>query len=50
MRRSRVLALLAALLVLGSCSLGTRAHFGNVWLTAGDGLAFVGDYVTLAIH
>jgi hypothetical protein len=50
MRRSRVLALLAAQLVLGGCSLGARAHFGDVWLTARDGLAFVGDHVKLAIH
>jgi hypothetical protein len=45
-----VLALLAALLVLGGCSLGGRVHFGDVWLNAGHGLAFVGDHVKLAIH
>jgi hypothetical protein len=43
-----VLALLAALLVLGGCSLDGREYFGEVWLTAGDGLAFVGEHVKLA--
>ena len=48
--RSRVLALLAALLVLGGCSMGGRVHFGDVWLKTGHGLALVGDHVKLAIH
>jgi hypothetical protein len=50
MRRSCALALLGALLVLGGCSLSGRAHFGDVWLKAGHGLALVGDHVKLAIH
>jgi hypothetical protein len=50
MRRSRVLALLAALLVLGGCSLGARVHLGDIWLQAGHGLALVGNHVKLAIH
>jgi hypothetical protein len=49
-RGSRVLALLAALLVLGGCSLGGRVHLGDLWLEAGHGLALVGNHVTLAIH
>jgi hypothetical protein len=49
-RRSRVLALLAALLVLSGCSLGARVHLGDVWLQAGHGLALVGNHVKLAIH
>ena len=49
-RESRVLALLAALFVLGGCSLGGRVHLGDVWLEAGHGLALVGNHVTLAIH
>jgi hypothetical protein len=48
--RSRALALLASLLVLGSCSLGARMHLGDVWLQAGDGLALVGNHVKLAIR
>jgi hypothetical protein len=47
---SRVLALLAALLVLGGCSLGGRVHFGDVWLGAGHGLALMGNHVKLTIH
>jgi hypothetical protein len=47
---SRVLVLLAALLVLGGCSLGGRAHFGDIWVGAGHGLALVGNHVKLAIH
>ena len=47
---SPVLALLAALLVLGGCSLGGRVHLGDVWLDAGHGLALVGNHVTLTIH
>ena len=43
-------ALLTALLVLGGCSLGGRVHLGDVWLGVGDGLASVGNHVTLAIH
>ena len=50
MRRSRVLALLAALLVLSGCSLGARVHLGDIWLQAGGGLAWVGNHVRLAIH
>jgi hypothetical protein len=49
-RGTRVLALLAALLVLGRCSLGARVHLGDVWLQAGHGLALVGNHVKLAIH
>lgn len=49
-RGARVVALLAALLVLGGCSLGGRVHLGDVWLEAGHGLALVGNHVTLAIH
>jgi hypothetical protein len=45
-----VLALIAALLVLGGCSLGGRVHLGDVWIGAGLGLALVGNHVTLAIH
>jgi hypothetical protein len=45
-----VLELLAALLVLGSCSLGGWMHFGDVWLKVGHGLAFVGNHVKLAMH
>ena len=48
--RTRILALLGALLVLSSCSLGARMHFGDVWLQAGHGLALVGNHVKLAIH
>jgi hypothetical protein len=48
--RLHVLALLAALLVLGGCSLGGRVHFGDVWLGAGHGLALVGNHVKFAIH
>ena len=50
MSRSRALVLLAALLVLGGCSLGARMHLGDVWLQAGHGLALVGDHVKLALH
>ena len=50
MRCARVLALIAALLVLGGCSLGGRVHRGDVWIGAGHGLALVGNHVTLAIH
>ncbi len=50
MRCARVLAMVAALLVLGGCSLGGRVHVGDVWIGAGHGLAFVGNHVTLAIH
>jgi hypothetical protein len=45
-----VLALLAALLVLGGGSPDGRVHFGEIWLTAGDRLAFVGEHVKLATH
>jgi hypothetical protein len=48
--RSRVLPLLAALLLLGGCALGDRFHRGDVWLEAGRGLALVGNHVTLALH
>lgn len=48
--RTRTLALFGALLVLSSCSLGTRVHLGDVWLQAGHGLALVGNNVKLAIH
>jgi hypothetical protein len=48
--RARTLALLGALLVLSSCSLGARVHLGDVWLQAGRGLALVGNNVKLAIH
>ena len=48
-RRSGGLTLLVALLALGGCSLGGRVHLGDVWLTAGGGLALVGNHVTLAI-
>ena len=50
MRCARVLALIAALLVLGGCSLGGRVHLGDVWIGAGHGLALIGNHVTLAIH
>ena len=50
MTRARVLAMVAALLVLGGCSLGGRVHLGDLWLEAGHGLALVGNHVTLAIH
>lgn len=50
MRCARVLAMVAALLVLGGCSLGGRVHLGDIWLEAGHGLALVGNHVTLAIH
>ena len=50
MRNSCVLALVAALLVLGGCSLGGRLHLGDLWLEAGHGLALVGNHVKLAIH
>ena len=51
MRRGvRILALLAALLILNGCSLGARVHFGDIWLQAGHGLALVGNNVKLAIH
>jgi hypothetical protein len=49
-RRSRRLALIAALLALGGCSFGGRVHLGDVWLHAGHGLALVGNHVTLAIR
>jgi hypothetical protein len=45
-----VLALIAALLMPGGCSLGGRVHLGDVWIGAGHGLALVGNHVTLAIH
>ena len=40
---------LAALLLLGGCSLGGRVHLGDIWLEAGHGLALVGNHVALAI-
>jgi hypothetical protein len=46
----RGLALVAALFVLGGCSLGGSVHLGDVWLEAGHGLALVGNNVTLAIR
>jgi hypothetical protein len=41
---------LAALFVLGGCSLGARVHMGDVRLQAGPGLGLVGNHVKLAIH
>jgi hypothetical protein len=40
---------LAALLLLGGCSLGGRVHLGDLWLEAGHGLTLVGNHVALAI-
>jgi hypothetical protein len=37
------------LALLGGCSVGGRAHLGDVWLEAGHGLALVGNHVALAI-
>jgi hypothetical protein len=41
---------LLALLLVGGCAFAGRAHLGDIWLEAGDGLAMVGNHVAIALH
>jgi hypothetical protein len=41
---------LVAALVLAGCSFGGRVHLGDIWLEAGQGFAWMGNHVALALH
>jgi hypothetical protein len=44
------IAVILTVLVLGACSASGRAHFGDVWLHVGQGLAVMGNHVAIALH
>jgi hypothetical protein len=48
--RGGTLLVILMALVLGACSASGRAHFGDLWLQGGHGLAEMGSHVAIALH